>query len=122
VFILGLGVIAALNQVGIATTVTTPVLVAVLATLAGVLIVGVGGGLIKPMQTRWESYLTTAEQQAPKVKDHVANAPSVKEQAANAEDKAQHAAPSAASSDSYGRRGASTSWDPNWQSPELPAE
>ena len=32
VFILGLGVIAALNQVGIATTVTTPVLIAVLAT------------------------------------------------------------------------------------------
>src|SRR3954470_21968384 len=39
VFILALGVIAALNQVGIATTVTTPVLIAVLATIAGVLIV-----------------------------------------------------------------------------------
>lgn len=69
VFILGLGIIAALNQVGIATTVTTPVLVAVLATLAGVLIVGVGGGLIKPMQQRWEGYLSTAEAQAPKVKE-----------------------------------------------------
>ncbi|HET9517791.1 MAG TPA: hypothetical protein VFO77_08710, partial [Actinoplanes sp.] len=49
VFILGLGVIAALNQIGIATTVTTPVLIAVLATIAGVIIVGVGGGLVKPM-------------------------------------------------------------------------
>ena len=68
VFILGLGIIAALNQVGIATTVTTPVLVAVLATLAGVLIVGVGGGLIKPMQQRWEGYLSTAEAEAPKVR------------------------------------------------------
>jgi len=52
VFILGLGVIAALNQIDVATTVTTPVLIAVLASLAGVIIVGVGGGLIKPMQTR----------------------------------------------------------------------
>ena len=57
VFIVGLGVIAALNQVGIATTVTTPVLVAVLATIAGILIVGVGGGLIRPMQGRWERWL-----------------------------------------------------------------
>ena len=68
VFILGLGIIAALNQVGIATTVTTPVLVAVLATLAGVIIVGVGGGLIQPMQQRWEGYLSTAEAEAPKLK------------------------------------------------------
>ncbi|HEX5595976.1 MAG TPA: hypothetical protein VFX61_08185 [Micromonosporaceae bacterium] len=57
VFILALGVIAALNQVGIATTVTTPVLIAVLATVAGILIVGVGGGLVKPMQQRWEDWL-----------------------------------------------------------------
>jgi hypothetical protein len=57
VFIIALGVIAALNQVGIATTVTTPVLVAVLATIAGILIVGVGGGLVRPMQRRWEGWL-----------------------------------------------------------------
>ena len=73
IIILGLGVIAALNQVGIATTVTTPVLVAVLATLAGVLIVGVGGGLIKPMQQRWEGYLSAAEAQAPRVKEAASN-------------------------------------------------
>ncbi|MEO3936717.1 hypothetical protein V3N99_08145 [Dermatophilaceae bacterium Soc4.6] len=91
VFILGLGIIAALNQVGIATTVTTPVLVAVLATLAGVIIVGVGGGLIKPMQSRWESYLTTAEAEAPKVKEQVKNAPSVKDQAVEAKSRAQGA-------------------------------
>lgn len=56
-FILALGVIAALNQIGVATTVTTPVLTAVLATAAGVTIVGVGGGLIGPMRSRWESWL-----------------------------------------------------------------
>ena len=83
-FILGLGVIAALNQVDVATTVTTPVLIAVLAGLAGVVIVGVGGGLIKPMQTRWESYLTSAESEAPKLRQQAANAPSVKEQAQQA--------------------------------------
>jgi hypothetical protein len=63
VFILGLGIIAALNQIGVATTVTTPVLIAILATLAGVIVVGVGGGLIKPMQARAEHWLSRAEQE-----------------------------------------------------------
>ena len=117
VFILGLGVIAALNQVGIATTVTTPVLIAVLATLAGVLIVGVGGGLIKPMQARWESYLTKAEEEAPKVRQHAANAPSIKEQASQAKDKAtqkfQTQPAGTPSADPYDGQSAATSWDPN---------
>ena len=89
VFILGLGVIAALNQVGIATTVTTPVLVAVLATIAGILVVGVGGGLVKPMQGRWESYLSKVEEEAPKIKQETQAAPSVTEQARQAKDQAQ---------------------------------
>ncbi|MEV0561138.1 hypothetical protein [Dactylosporangium sp. NPDC050588] len=61
VFILGIGIIAALNQIGVATTVTTPILVAILASVAGILIVGVGGGLVKPMQARWERWLDRAE-------------------------------------------------------------
>ncbi len=64
VFILALGVFAALGQAGIATTVTGPVLLAVLGTIAGVLIVGVGGGLIQPMRQRWEGVLTAAEREA----------------------------------------------------------
>jgi hypothetical protein len=64
VFILGLGIIAALNQIGVATTVTTPILITVLAIIAGVLIVGVGGGAIKPMQARWETWLNAAEREA----------------------------------------------------------
>lgn len=64
-FIVALGVIAALNQMGIAATVTTPVLVALLAVIAGVIIVGVGGGLIKPMQQRWEGWLSQAERETP---------------------------------------------------------
>lgn len=83
-FIIFLGVVAALNQVGVATTVTTPVLVAILATVAGVIIVGVGGGLIRPMQQRWEGYLSTAEREAPRLKAHADSAPSVRDQASSA--------------------------------------
>ncbi|ASU82701.1 hypothetical protein CDO52_07795 [Nocardiopsis gilva YIM 90087] len=63
VFIMALGVIAALNQVGIATTVTQPVLIAVLATIGGILVVGVGGGMIRPMQERWSRWLESAERE-----------------------------------------------------------
>ena len=52
---------SALDQVGVATTVTGPLLYAVLATAAGVVIIGAGGGLIKPMQSRWETMLNKAE-------------------------------------------------------------
>lgn len=63
--IIALGVIAALNQIGVATTVTTPVLVTVLATVGGILVVGVGGGLIGPMRERCERWLSWAEHEAP---------------------------------------------------------
>jgi hypothetical protein len=65
VFVIALGVIAALNQIGVATTVTTPVLVAVLATVGGVIVVGMGGGMIRPMQRRWERWLDRAEEDFP---------------------------------------------------------
>jgi hypothetical protein len=93
VFILGLGIIAALNQVGIATTVTMPVLIAVLGTIAGILVVGVGGGLVRPMQSRWEQYLTKAEAEAPRIKAQAASSPSVAEQARAAKDQFQQQQP-----------------------------
>lgn len=62
-FIVALGVIAALGQAEIATSVTGPVLTAALAAIAGILIVGVGGGLINPMRHRWERWLSAAEQE-----------------------------------------------------------
>jgi uncharacterized membrane protein len=68
VFVWGLGVIAALNQIGVATSVTTPVLITVLATIAGIAIIGVGGGLVRPMQQRWEQWLTRAETELPQAK------------------------------------------------------
>ncbi len=92
IFILFLGIVAALNQVGVATTVTTPVLIAILGTIAGVLIVGAGGGLIKPMEQRWERYLAKAEEEAPRIKEQAKNAPSVKDQAQQAITDAKNAA------------------------------
>jgi len=59
--IIVLGVFAALDQVGIANSITNPVLYAALATVGAILAIGVGGGAIKPMQERWERILTSAE-------------------------------------------------------------
>ena len=59
---------SALDQVGIATTVTGPLLYTILGTVAGVIIIGAGGGLIKPMQSRWETMLNKAETETATVK------------------------------------------------------
>jgi hypothetical protein len=69
--IIALGAIAALNQAGIATAITTPVLVAILATISGILIVGVGGGLIAPMRARWERALDRVEEESTRVSAHL---------------------------------------------------
>lgn len=62
-FVIALGIIAAVNQLGVALAVTTPVLVTVLATIGGILVVGVGGGLVRPMQSRWDNWLGRAERE-----------------------------------------------------------
>jgi len=61
--IIALGVIAALDQIGIAAAVTQTVLIAVLATIGAILAIGVGGGMIRPMQDRWERMLSVAERE-----------------------------------------------------------
>jgi hypothetical protein len=63
VVIVALGVIAALNQVDVASTVTEPVLIAVLATAGAILAIGIGGGLVRPMEQRWERMLNAAERE-----------------------------------------------------------
>ncbi|TMR22011.1 hypothetical protein ETD85_50180 [Nonomuraea zeae] len=70
VFIWALGIIAALNQIGVATTVTTPVLIAFLATIGAIMAIGFGGGLVRPMQQRWERWLSRIEQEAPQARAH----------------------------------------------------
>jgi Conserved TM helix len=70
IFIWGLGIVAALNQIGVATAVTTPVLFAVLGTVGGILVVGLGGGMVRPMQQRWENWLGRAESELPSARAH----------------------------------------------------
>lgn len=69
-FIWGIGIVAALNQIGVATAVTTPLLYAVLGTIAGILVIGLGGSLIRPMQQRWERMLNTVEGEIPELRGH----------------------------------------------------
>jgi hypothetical protein len=71
IFVLALGIIAALDQVGIATAITTPILIAVLATVAGIVIVGVGGGLVQPMQHVWTNWIESLGQETVKVRREI---------------------------------------------------
>ncbi|MEV4756526.1 hypothetical protein AB0J86_15630 [Micromonospora sp. NPDC049559] len=64
-FIVMLGTVAALSHAGIATTVTQPLLIALLAAATGVFVVGVGGGLVRPMQRRWDRWLRRPTPPAP---------------------------------------------------------
>lgn len=70
VFIWGIGIIAALNQIGVGTSVTMPILITVLATIGGVLVIGFGGGLVRPMQDRWDRWLNAIEGEMPELKGH----------------------------------------------------
>lgn len=88
--ILVLGTIAALNQIGVADSVTTPVLYALLACIVGVVVVGVGGGLVRPMQSRWEGALDTVARESGRMKDEAAKAPSIKDQARVAQAKVKN--------------------------------
>jgi len=87
--ILAFGVIAALDQLHIATNVVNAVLYATLAAAVGVVIVAVGGGGIKTMSTRWEAAAATYDEEKPKVAEARRNAPSAKDQAQQARQQAQ---------------------------------
>ena len=110
IFILGIGIIAALNQVEIATTVTTPILIAVLAAIVGVIVVGVGGGLIKPMSQRWEHYLNKAEAEAPRIKAEAQSSPSATQQLKSA---TQEATARTRTTDTSGSTQVNRPQDPN---------
>ncbi|GAB3220695.1 hypothetical protein GCM10027447_05350 [Glycomyces halotolerans] len=69
VAIIFIGAVAATSQAGIADSVTEPIMWTVLAAVAGVIIVGVGGGLIGPMRQRWERMLNSAETETAKMKE-----------------------------------------------------
>jgi Conserved TM helix len=61
ILIIALFAIAALNQIGVASAVTQPLLIMSLATVGAILAIGVGGGLVRPMQSRWERMLNAVE-------------------------------------------------------------
>ena len=61
VLIIALFAIAALTQIGVASAVVQPLLYGAVATVGAILAIGVGGGLVKPMQARWERMLTVVE-------------------------------------------------------------
>ncbi len=87
--ILAFGVIAALNQLGIAENVVNAVLYAFLAAIVGIAIVAVGGGGIKTMSQRWEQTAARYDEEKPKLAQQIANAPSVADQAQQAKRAAQ---------------------------------
>lgn len=79
--ILALGIIAALNQLHIATNVVNAVLYAALAAIVGVIIVAVGGGGIQAMSRRWDMTLARYDDEKPRIAQAARNAPSVRQQA-----------------------------------------
>ena len=61
----------------------------ILAIIAGVIIVGAGGGLIKPMQLRWESILNRAAEEVPNARARADAARTVAQQVQQAKDTLQ---------------------------------
>jgi hypothetical protein len=86
--ILAFGVIAALDQLHVATNVVNAVLYAALAAVVGVVIVAVGGGGIRTMSQRWEAVAATYDQEKPRIAQAARNAPSLRDQAGQAKDAA----------------------------------
>ncbi|MEV0298761.1 hypothetical protein [Nocardia sp. NPDC050710] len=70
VFLWAIGLVAALNRIGVATSVTTPILITVLATVGGILVIDPGGGMIRPMRRRREGGLGHGERDLPEVEGH----------------------------------------------------
>ncbi len=72
--IIALGVVAALNQLNIAQNVVNGLLYAALAAMVGVIVVAVGGGGIRPMQSRWENALGRYDAEKPNIRQQASAA------------------------------------------------
>ena len=81
-FILAIGIIAALDQLKIASNVVNAILYAALAAIVGIAIVAVGGGGIKTMSRRWDAVADRYDEEKPKVTAAIQAAPSISDQAA----------------------------------------
>jgi hypothetical protein len=69
VAIVGFGLFAALNQLQIATDIVNGLFYAILAVVAGSLIIAIGGGGIGPMRAQWEKAIRRMEDEAPRVRE-----------------------------------------------------
>jgi uncharacterized protein YacL len=115
--ILALGLVAALDQLHIATNVVNAVLYAALAAIVGILVIAVGGGGIKTMSARWESAATRYDQEKPRIAEAARNAPSVKDQARQAKNITQQktgASQQQANSARHGRPGTTAAEADSW--------
>jgi hypothetical protein len=65
------GVFAALSQLEIAPAIINSLFYAILAVVAGSLIVAVGGGGITPMRQRWQNVLDRYDQEKPRLQQHM---------------------------------------------------
>jgi len=90
-FILAVGVFAALNQLEIAEPIVNGLFYALLAIFAGSAIIAIGGGGVRPMQSKWEQALNKVEQEAPAIKQQ-AQSTSSQDLKARAEQRKQQAA------------------------------
>ncbi|HMG45309.1 MAG TPA: hypothetical protein VK611_28510 [Acidimicrobiales bacterium] len=68
------GVFAALSQLEIAPAIINSLFYAILAVVAGSLIVALGGGGIGPMRQRWENVLTRYDEEKPRLQQHMQEA------------------------------------------------
>jgi Conserved TM helix len=69
VAIVGFGLFAALNQLQIATDIVNGLFYAILAVVAGSLIIAIGGGGIGPMRAQWEKAIRRMEDEAPRIRE-----------------------------------------------------
>ena len=69
VAIVGFGLFAALNQLQIAPEIVNGLFYAILAVVAGSLIIAVGGGGVAPMRAQWEKALRRIEDEAPRIRE-----------------------------------------------------
>ena len=74
VAIVGFGLFAALNQLQIATDIVNGLFYAILAVVAGSLIIAIGGGGIGPMRAQWEKAIPRMEDEAPRIREQRSSA------------------------------------------------
>lgn len=67
-----IGVFAALDQVGVAPAIVQGLFYAMLAIIVGSAVIAIGGGGIQPMRGVWERTMQKAQDEAPKIKEHLA--------------------------------------------------